>query len=68
MVGKLRDMKRRGVSFLTVPEHEKPYCEKEVKNIFIKEVVNYMPAFSDPELVKHILCCWFIGTYRVCRR
>ncbi len=54
MVGKLRDMKRRGVSFLTVPEHEKPYCEKEVKNIFIKEVVNYMPAFSDPELVRDI--------------
>jgi hypothetical protein len=33
-----------------------------VKNIFIKEVVNYMPAFSDPELVRDFRWYYLLWT------
>ncbi len=51
MVGKLRDMKKKGLSFSDVPHEEKPYNERSVKNKFISEVVNYNPCFSPPEYV-----------------
>jgi hypothetical protein len=51
MADTLKSLKHKNVAFKDLPDNEKPYDEKQLKKLFIREVCNYNPKFNIPKSV-----------------
>ena len=58
---KLKDLKRKGLKFEEIPDEEKPYDAKSMRNKFIKDIANYNPGFNVKAVrsVKVLAVCYY---------
>lgn len=60
MADTLKSLKHKNVAFKDLPAEEKPYDEKQLKKLFIREVCNYNPKFNIPKSVRTAFApVWF---------